>query len=42
MGFTPRRQGPVGTHVVETRASRAEHAFELNDLVRFALPAAKE
>lgn len=42
MELTPRRQQLIDTHVAETRARMAEHAFELNDLVRFALSAAKQ
>jgi hypothetical protein len=41
MELTPRRQLLIDTHVAETRTRMAEHAFELNDLVRFALSAAK-
>ena len=39
--LTPRRKQLIDTHVAESHARMAEHAFELNDLVRFALVAAK-
>jgi hypothetical protein len=42
MQLTPRRQQQIDAHVAETRTRMAEHAFELNDLVRFALAAAKD
>ena len=42
MEMTPRRQQMIDTHVAETHALMADYAFELNDLVRFALSAAKE
>ncbi|MGY4828863.1 hypothetical protein ACVNIS_09830 [Sphaerotilaceae bacterium SBD11-9] len=42
MDMTPRRQQMIDAHVAETRALMADYAFELNDLVRFALSAAKE
>jgi hypothetical protein len=42
MEMTPRRQQLIDAHVAETRALMAEFAFELNDLVRFALSAAKD
>jgi len=42
MEMTPRRQQMIDAHVAETRARMADYAFELNDLVRFALSAAKE
>ena len=42
MQMTPRRQQLIDAHVAETRTLMAEYAFELNDLVRFALSAAKD
>lgn len=42
MEMTPRRQQMIDAHVSETHARMADHAFELNDLVRFALAAAKD
>lgn len=42
MEMTPRRQQLIDAHVAETRALMADYAFELNDLVRFALSAAKD
>lgn len=42
MEMTPRRQAMIDAHVAETRQRMAEIAFELNDLVRFALSAAQE
>lgn len=42
MEMTPRRQQLIDAHVSETHALMADYAFELNDLVRFALSAAKE
>ena len=42
MEMTPRRQQLIDTHVAETHALMADCAFELNDLVRFALSAARE
>ncbi|HET7794752.1 MAG TPA: hypothetical protein VFL64_15320 [Rhizobacter sp.] len=42
MEMTPRRQQMIDAHVAETHALMADYAFELNDLVRFALSAAKE
>jgi hypothetical protein len=41
MELTPHRQRLIDAQVAETHARMAEHAFELNDLVRFALAAAK-
>jgi hypothetical protein len=41
MEMTPRRKAQIEAHVDETRALMADLAFELNDLVRFALSAAK-
>ena len=40
--MTPRRQQMIDAHVAETRRLMADCAFELNDLVRFALSAAKD
>jgi hypothetical protein len=42
MEMTPRRQQMIDAHVAETHALMADYAFELNDLVRFALSAAKD
>jgi hypothetical protein len=42
MEMTPRRQQLIDAHVAETHALMADYAFELNDLVRFALSAAKD
>jgi hypothetical protein len=42
MEMTPRRQQLIEAHVAETHALMADYAFELNDLVRFALSAAKD
>jgi hypothetical protein len=41
MEMTPRRRELIDAHVADTRAQMTELAFELNDLVRFALSAAK-
>jgi hypothetical protein len=42
MDMTPRRQQLIDAHVAETRALMADYAFQLNDLVRFALSASQE
>jgi hypothetical protein len=42
MEMTPHRQELIDAHVAETHALMADYAFELNDLVRFALSAAKD
>lgn len=42
MELTPHRQALIDAHITETRALMADYAFELNDLVRFALSAAKD
>jgi hypothetical protein len=42
MEMTPRRQALIDAHVAETHTLMADYAFELNDLVRFALTAAKD
>ena len=42
MKLTPHRQALIDQHVDETRRLMADFAFELNDLVRFALSAAKD
>jgi hypothetical protein len=42
MEMTPRRQQMIDAHVAQTRALMADYAFQLNDLVRFALSAAQE
>ncbi|MEO8153203.1 MAG: hypothetical protein ABI605_09060 [Rhizobacter sp.] len=39
--MTPRRQQMIEAHVAETRKLMTDYAFELNDLVRFALSAAQ-
>jgi hypothetical protein len=42
MELTPRRQALIDAHIEETRRLMADYAFELNDLVRFALSASRE
>lgn len=42
MEMTPQRQQMIDAHVAETRALMADYAFQLNDLVRFALSAAQD
>ena len=42
MEMTPQRQQVIDEHVAQTRRLMADYAFELNDLVRFALSAAKD
>jgi hypothetical protein len=42
MEMTPRRQALIDAHVAETRRRMADYAFQLNDLVRFALSAAQD
>ena len=42
MEMTPRRQQMIEAHVAETHRLMAAYAFELNDLVRFALSAAQD
>ena len=42
MDMTPRRQQMIDSHVADTRRELLDVAFELNDLVRFALSAAKD
>ena len=42
MEMTPERQALIDAHVAETHALMADYAFELNDLVRFALSAARD
>jgi len=42
MQMTPQRQALIDAHVAETRRLMLEAAFELNDLVRFAISASKE
>lgn len=42
MQMTPRRQALIEAHVAETRRLMADYAFQLNDLVRFALSAAQD
>lgn len=41
MKMTPRRQALIDAHVVETRRLMTDCAFELNDLVRFAISASR-
>jgi hypothetical protein len=42
MQMTPQRQALIDAHVAETRRLMLETAFELNDLVRFAIAASKD
>jgi len=42
MQMTPQRQALIDAHVAETRRLMTDYAFELNDLVRFAISASKE
>jgi hypothetical protein len=42
MQMTPRRQALIDAHVAETRRRMTDIAFELNDLVRFAIAASRE
>ena len=42
MQMTPRRQALIDAHVAETRRLMLDAAFELNDLVRFAISASRE
>lgn len=42
MDMTPHRQQMIASHVADTRRAMLDCAFELNDLVRFALAAAKD
>ena len=42
MEMTPERQALIDAHVAETHALMTDYAFELNDLVRFALSAARD
>jgi hypothetical protein len=42
MQMTPRRQALIDAHVAETRRLMTDYAFELNDLVRFAISASKD
>lgn len=42
MEMTPQRQQMIDAHVAESRKLMVEYAFELNDLVRFALSAAQD
>lgn len=41
MELTPQRQALIDAHVAETRRLMTDYAFELNDLVRFAISASK-
>jgi hypothetical protein len=40
--MTPRRQALIDAHVAESRRAMLDCAFELNDLVRFAISASKD
>lgn len=40
--MTPHRQALIDAHVAETRRLMTDYAFELNDLVRFAISASKD
>lgn len=42
MQMTPGRQSLIDAHVAETRRLMLDYAFELNDLVRFAISASKD
>jgi len=42
MQMTPQRQALIDAHVAETRRLMTDYAFELNDLVRFAISASKD
>lgn len=42
MQMTPRRQAMIDAHLADTRRMMADYAFELNDLVRYALSAAQD
>lgn len=42
MEMTPKRQALIEAHVAETRRLMSDYAFELNDLVRFALSASRD
>ncbi|MEP7102610.1 MAG: hypothetical protein ABI781_19005 [Burkholderiales bacterium] len=42
MEMTPQRQSLIDAHVAETRRLMTDYAFELNDLVRFAISASKD
>jgi hypothetical protein len=42
MELTPRRQAMIDAHVAETRRLMTDCAFELNDLVRFAISASRD
>ena len=42
METTPHRQALIDAHVAETRSLMIDYAFELNDLVRFAISASKD
>lgn len=42
MEMTPRRQSLIDAHVSESRRLMTDCAFELNDLVRFAISASRE
>lgn len=42
MQITPERQALIDAHIADTRRLMLEAAFELNDLVRFAISASKE
>lgn len=40
--MTPDRQALIDAHVAETRRLMTDYAFELNDLVRFAISASRD
>ncbi|MES2098920.1 MAG: hypothetical protein V4569_03815 [Pseudomonadota bacterium] len=42
MEMTPHRQALIDAHAAETRRLMIDYAFELNDLVRFAISASKD
>ncbi|MBC8056212.1 MAG: hypothetical protein H7Y61_06500 [Rhizobiales bacterium] len=42
MEMTPRREALIEAHVAESRRLMLDAAFELNDLVRFAIAASKQ
>ena len=42
MELTPGRQALIEAHVAQTRRLMTDYAFELNDLVRFAISASRE
>ncbi len=40
--MTPRRQALIDAHVADSRRAMVDFAFELNDLVRFAISASRD